>query len=433
MKRSIETYSINNAQTLKKQMLNWCNRFNICVFLDNHHYTSSYSSIECIAAAGAINTFVPATEALALKEFKEFCAKHKNDWLFGHVAYDFKNTISPGFSSSHFDGIKFENILFFQPEVVLKLSANSLIIESLTQAPDVIYKEITAQDEPLVNNTYSQFNITPRISKADYIETIKRLKQHILRGDCYEINFCQEFYAENVVIDANQVYDRLTNISPNPFACFYKANDKYLLCASPERYLKKTGNKIISQPIKGTNKRDLQEQAGDEKLKQELYNSTKDRSENVMVVDLVRNDLSRVCKQGTVHVEELFGIYTFPQVHQMISTIAGELKDDIDFADILQATFPMGSMTGAPKKKVIELTEQYEQSKRGLYAGTVGYINPDNDFDFNVVIRSIQYNATNKYLSYQVGGGITYNSDPKNEYEECLLKAEAMRKVLAMY
>ena len=217
----------------------------------------------------------------------------------------------------------------------------------------------------------------------------------------------------------------LTNIVAD-----YKINEKYLLCASPERYINKQGSSIISQPIKGTIKRDLQDSKLDNQNKTELQNSQKDKSENVMVVDLVRNDLSKISTEGSVKVEELFGIYSFPQVHQMISTITGELKPLIGLNEILDATFPMGSMTGAPKKKVMQLIEEYEQSNRGIYSGCVGYINPQKDFDFNVVIRSIMYNEINQYLSYQVGGGITFYSDPEKEYEECLLKAEAIRKVL---
>jgi para-aminobenzoate synthetase component 1 len=256
------------------------------------------------------------------------------------------------------------------------------------------------------------------------------LQKHILRGDCYEINFCQEFYAENTIIQPLEVYKKLVDLSPNPFACYYKLNHQFLLCASPERYVKKEDNQIISQPIKGTSKRNNQNSEVDIQHKTTLQNSTKDKSENVMVVDLVRNDLSKICTEGSVKVIELFGIYSFPQVHQMISTISGELKPNTNFAQVLEATFPMGSMTGAPKLKVMQLTEQYEQTKRGIYSGCVGYIAPNGNFDFNVVIRSIMYNATNQYLSYQVGGGITFYSVPEQEYEECLVKAEAMKKVL---
>jgi len=221
----------------------------------------------------------------------------------------------------------------------------------------------------------------------------------------------------------------LTGISPNPFSALYKLQDKWLICASPERFLKKEGTRILSQPIKGTAKRIPGNSISDKQSKEELLHSNKDRSENVMVVDLVRNDLSKVCHEGTVKVDELFGVYSFPQVHQMISTISGELKNDISFSDIIRATFPMGSMTGAPKKRVMELIEQYEKTKRGIFSGAVGYISPDGDFDFNVVIRSIMYNGLSGYLSFQTGSAITFYSNPENEWEECLLKAEAMKNV----
>jgi para-aminobenzoate synthetase component 1 len=273
--------------------------------------------------------------------------------------------------------------------------------------------------------------INSRIPKPDYIRIIQQLQQHILRGDCYEINFCQEFFASPVAIDPLQVYCSLSNTSPNPFAAYYKTGDRYLLCASPERYLKKEGNRIYSQPIKGTSQRNLQNEGEDIKNKEQLYNSAKDRSENVMIVDLVRNDLSKICEEASVQVEELFGIYSFPQVHQMISTVSGRLRSDIHFIQAIKATFPMGSMTGAPKKRVMELIEQYEQTRRGIFSGAVGYITPDGDFDLNVVIRSIMYNAAGKYLSFQAGSAITFYSDPEKEYEECLLKAAAIKKVLA--
>ena len=269
-----------------------------------------------------------------------------------------------------------------------------------------------------------------KISKEEYIKTIEQLRQHILRGDCYEINFCQEFFAEHAHIDPIAVYQKLSAASPNPFSALYKLDDKYLICASPERFLKKQGNHILSQPIKGTSKRI----AGDAKQeainKNSLYESQKDRSENVMVVDLVRNDLSMICSEGSVVVDELYGVYTFPQVYQMISTVSGELKKDISFTEIIKATFPMGSMTGAPKRSVLQLIEQYEKTKRGIFSGALGYITPSGDFDFNVVIRSIMYNQSSEYLSFQAGSGITFYSNPENEWEECLLKAEAIKRVL---
>ncbi|HEY1018962.1 MAG TPA: anthranilate synthase component I family protein [Sediminibacterium sp.] len=407
-------------------MLSWVNRFNICCFLDNHQYSSSHQSVECLAAAGSVSIFSPRENIFtSLEELY----RNNKDWLFGHLAYDLKNAVAP-LHSSHPDQIGFPDIFFFRPETVLQLSGNQLTISTLQENPEQIFEEICSMAFSPVSKS-SRLAIQPRMAKEDYLQKIESIRQHIQRGDCYEINFCQEFYATNAAIDPLSVYRQLTEISPNPFACFYKLEDKYVLCASPERYLQKKGNRLLSQPIKGTFKRNLTDTVADESLKQALIKSEKDRSENVMVVDLVRNDLSQVCKEGSVQVDELFGVYSFPQVHQMISTISGELKTDFGLAEILQASFPMGSMTGAPKRRVMELIEQYEVTKRGIYSGAIGYISPDNDFDFNVVIRSILYNATAAYLCYLVGGGITFYSDAEKEYEECLLKAAAIQKVLA--
>lgn len=191
----------------------------------------------------------------------------------------------------------------------------------------------------------------------------------------------------------------------------------------------KRGNKLISQPIKGTAKRGVNE-VEDEALKQELRTQAKELQENVMIVDLVRNDLTRSAKQGTVKTEELYTIHSFKQVHQMISTVVCELRDDIGAVEAIKNTFPMGSMTGAPKFSAMQLMEQYELTKRGVYSGAIGYFDPDNDFDFNVVIRSLLYNSAENYLSFHAGSAITYHADPEKEYDECLLKAKAIMEVL---
>jgi para-aminobenzoate synthetase component 1 len=264
----------------------------------------------------------------------------------------------------------------------------------------------------------------------DYLATVHQLKKHIQLGDCYEINFCQEFYAENTNCDPVEIFKNLSRISSNPFSCLYHVNHSWLVCASPERYLKKTGSRIISQPIKGTAFRRQDESQADDLLKEKLKASKKDMAENVMIVDLVRNDLSKVCAEGSVHVEELFGLYSFPQVHQMISTVAGTLKSPEDYENIFKATFPMGSMTGAPKKRVMQLIEQYERSRRGIFSGAVGYFTPEGNFDFNVVIRSIMYNSASKYFSVLAGSAITSKSIAEEEYEECLVKIEGLFKAL---
>lgn len=407
-------------------MLSWANQFNICSFLDNHQYQSDASSIECLVACGTVDQ-IPANAGLA--QLDSFLKLHNGKWIFGHIAYDIKNQVEL-LHSNHPDHISFPDLFFYIPSIVLLLRKDEVqIICNDGSDASQIYQQIKTT-RPLTVVQQPSIHIQSRLDREAYISTIQQLKHHILRGDCYEINYCQEFFATDITIDPLSMYQQLTTLSPNPFSCYYRHNDRYLLCASPERFLQKKGSTLRSQPIKGTIKRNLVEPEDDLHLVQSLRNSEKDKSENVMVVDLVRNDLSKVCKEGTVAVTELFGIYSFPQVHQMISTIEGELNERYSFTDILRACFPMGSMTGAPKKRVMELIEQYEKTKRGLYSGAVGYISPDGDFDFNVVIRSILYNSSNRYLGYQVGGGITFYSEAEKEYEECLLKAEAIRKVL---
>jgi len=356
----------------------------------------------------------------------------KNNWQFGFVSYDYKNQIESQLNSNNTDNVQFAEKHFFSPELLFEIKDNEVVIhyeKELYTAEQIaeLFNAIVAIK--LNVNANQNIKITPRLTKTAYLEKVKALQQHIQLGDIYEVNFCQEFYAEQVEINPLSLYLKLNEKSPTPFSCFVKHNDNYLLCASPERFIQKTGDKIISQPIKGTIKRG-ETKAEDEALKEQLKNDPKERSENVMIVDLVRNDLSKIAQKASVNVEELCGIYTFPQVHQMISTVSANLKSDIGFEDILNATFPMGSMTGAPKVRAMELIEEFETTKRGLYSGTVGYINDKGDFDFNVVIRSITYNQKNNYLSYMVGGAITALSNPEKEYEECMLKAKAMLEVL---
>jgi para-aminobenzoate synthetase component 1 len=415
-------------------MLNWVNRFNIFCFLDNRQYQQGETAFECLLAAGTTQR-IQTKAGNAFEELQNFYTKNGNEWLFGHFGYDLKNE-TENLCSGNDDGIGFSDLHFFVPEIVVELKSKIVNIYCEADAGK-IYWEILSSSTVIPEPGGFKVKIQNKISREQYQEIIGKLRQHILRGDCYEINFCQEFFAPYVDVDPLQLYHKLTHLSPNPFSVLYKVDQLYCLCASPERYLKRAGERIYSQPIKGTTKRILQDEAADEVSKNNLLASSKERSENVMIVDLVRNDLSRICKPGSVKVDELFGIYSFPQVHQMISTVSGEPEPGLNWIDCIKATFPMGSMTGAPKKKVMELIEQYEETKRGLFSGAIGYVKPGEDllngqagFDFNVVIRSILYNATSKYLSFQTGGAITYNSDPFKEYEECLLKAEAIMKVL---
>ena len=415
---------MSDFEGVKKKVLNWTKQFGTFCFLDNHHYQIQPNTVECILAAGATRQ-LSCKAGHALDRLEDF-RKENQSWLFGHLSYDLKNEIE-SLTSANQDRVQFPELFFFEPQILIRLNEKEMLIEG--DFPEVTYDEIMNGRVETIKKPVA-IDVTGKISKTDYIDIIEKLRAHILRGDCYEINFCQEFFAENADIDPIEVYEKLSAISPNPFSALYRISDHWLICASPERFLKKQYNRLISQPIKGTSKRSNDNVASDEREKDQLRTSSKDRSENVMVVDLVRNDLAKVCKEGTVHVDELYSIYSFPQVHQMISTVSGIVEDDVDFSKIMHATFPMGSMTGAPKRRVMELIEEFEQTRRGLFSGALGYISPDGNFDFNVVIRSILYNAASRYLSYQVGSGITFYSDPQHEWEECMLKAEAIKNVL---
>lgn len=383
--------------------------------------------MECLLAVDAINS-ISCNAGDAFQQLQEF-HERTNDWIFGHFAYDLKNEIED-LQSSNPDHIGFADLFFFQPRVVIKLSEHKIEIGAAPGQAQKIFLEIFATSvEAMTGSIKTELTITPRISRKNYLDTIDKLRHHILRGDCYEINYCQEFYGEDIDIIPLEVYRRLSTLSPNPFSAFYRVDQRYCICASPERFLKKDGNHLVSQPIKGTGKR-TGDQSADEAIAGKLLTSEKEKAENVMIVDLVRNDLSRVCEEGSVKVDELFGLYSFPNLFQMISTVSGTLEKHLNSFDAIKALFPMGSMTGAPKKRVMELIEKYEQSRRGLFSGAIGYIDPKSNFDFNVVIRSVLYNSATRYLSYHTGSAITFASNPEEEYEECLLKGEAIKKVL---
>jgi para-aminobenzoate synthetase component 1 len=356
---------------------------------------------------------------------EEISSLDTNAYNFGYISYDYKNKIE-NLYSNNYSGINNHEYFFARADLVLQYTENKW---------QKIYdnKRIKINISERINKNKStdtqKIKVKQRIKKSEYLASVKKLQEHILRGDVYEINYCLEFFAENTDINPLIIFNKLLSLTNAPHSVLLKHKDIYVMCASPERYLQKCRQKLISQPIKGTAPRGINKNA-DEKLMRELYHSEKERSENVMIVDLVRNDLSRIAKCESVKVDELFGIYSFKTVHQMISTISCELKENITFKDIIHATFPMGSMTGAPKIKAMELIEIYEQSKRGIYSGSIGYTLPNGDFDFNVVIRSIIYDKKNKYLSLPVGSAITTYADPEKEYRECLLKAQAMIRAL---
>ena len=426
--RTSKVFSVEEPQKFKEQLLSWSKQFQEIAWLDSNEYdskTGEYEAILAVEAFTAIRTdYVNAFDKL--KEYQETTA----DWIFGYLSYDLKNDVER-LSSNNFDGLHFPDLYFFQPQKIIFIKDDKIEFHYLKMVDDEIDEDFERINkmESQSRESHDPVEVNARISKDEYLEKIGLMLDHIHRGDIYEANFCQEFYSENVNIDPFNIYRSLNEISTPPFAAYLKLENFNLISASPERYLKKSGEKLLSQPIKGTARRaeDIEE---DLKIAADLADDPKEQSENVMIVDLVRNDLSRIAKKGSVKVDELCKVYTFKQVHQLISSVTAEIAEDIPPVEALRTSFPMGSMTGAPKISAMKIIEKLEESKRGLYSGAVGYFTPDGDFDFNVVIRSILYNSENKYLSFSVGGAITAKSDPEKEYEECLLKAKAMREVL---
>ena len=344
------------------------------------------------------------------------------EWVVGGLAYDVKNGIEH-LHSRQIDFIGAPDLFFFKPGVVLVLK-ESLLTVYAEEDPKILFEAI-CQTPVRSERTYVKLleDIRPLMEKQAYLACVEAIREHILEGDLYEANFCQAFVGKAYLSDPLALFYALSKQHQAPFSCYVRCEDIHLLSASPERFLCRRGEILTAQPIKGTRKRGNSPSQDDE-LRAELRNSIKDQAENIMIVDLMRNDLARCCTPGSVQVDELFGIYTFNKVIQMISTIRGTQKEGTTIGNILTSTFPMGSMTGAPKIRAMERIEQYENFKRSWFSGAFGYIAPSGDFDFNVVIRSILYREISRQLLLPVGGAIVYDSAPEEEYAETLVKIQ---------
>ena len=423
-------YSLDNKTEFVEKMIFFTKEFSYsCILHSNSSNLNSpkkYYQFDLLCAFDSIQNLYSSKNSL--KKLQSLHNK-KNDWLFGYISYDLKNEIF-NIKSDNISTFDNDNINFFIPKHVIIIKGNNLIIESIEKESKVVEFLNQIHNYHFEKEDLKKINFLSRESRASYLEKINHIKNHIQRGDIYEMNFCQEFYKEDVEISPQNLFYTLNNLTQSPFATFLNLNTFNVIGASPERFLLKEGNEIISQPIKGTSRRGLNTQE-DVLLAKKLSQSSKDISENTMIVDLVRNDLSITAKLASVKVEKLCGVYTFSHVHQMISTISSTLKEKNNFVDVLSTTFPMGSMTGAPKIKAMQLIEKYEESKRDVYSGSVGYITPKGDFDFNVIIRSLLYDSQKKHLSFTVGGAIVSKSEAINEYEECLIKAKPIFQIFS--
>ena len=344
------------------------------------------------------------------------------DWRFGYFSYELKDAVEqlqPSYCKEDEAGA--DGVHLIIPEVVFMERGGSVHAYLANGLAMPEWESWQAVDS---DGRMPDMPFEPEISKSEYIGRVNLLKEHIRLGDIYEINFCTQWKSHCSIQDPGAVYQHLWSALQAPFSAYARLNALSLICNSPERYMSRRGDTLISQPIKGTSPRDANlqlDQANRSRLEAE-----KERSENVMIVDLVRNDLAKVAVKGSVKVDELFGIYSYNQVHQLISTVSCQIREDKDFSDILKATFPMGSMTGAPKISALQLSERYEPMKRGLYSGSIGFFDPEGNFDFNVVIRSLISNDEADVTVARTGSAITWDADPEQEWEECVLKIRRM-------
>jgi para-aminobenzoate synthetase component 1 len=422
LKRFSKSYSIINKDEFVEKIIQFSSVKNNFVLLNSNDYSDEYDLIVAYGIESSIKS--SKNSLIKLDNYIDSV----DDWVFGYLSYDLKNEIED-LNDKNEDIFNLPNINFFQPKVIWLIKNGTATILSLN-------KKNLIDDWVQINSlncletlTKSKINLKSRGSKDDYIIKINGIKERILKGDCYEMNFCFDMYCKNNTIDPYQTYIKLNNYTRSPMSTFLKLDNLYLMSSSPERFIKKENKKIISQPIKGTAKRGLDSHE-DKEITNKLLSDPKELSENHMIVDLVRNDLSRIAEKGSVRVKKLNKLNTFKRVHQLISTIEANIQSNIEFSKIIEGTFPMGSMTGAPKIKSMNIIDEYESVKRGLYSGSVGYIKPNKDFDFNVIIRSIIYDRSLKEINVSVGSAITFKSDPESEYDECLIKAEPMIRSL---
>ena len=350
----------------------------------------------------------------ALSTFRE----QQEDWLFGYLGYDLKNYIED-LDSANPDPVEAPDLFFMVPGFLAMLNREGEVAK-------IIKGEIPegSSDDAEID-TASISDLKTTVSKNDYLSNIREAQRRIAEGDFYEVNLSHQQQAK-FSGSSYHLYRKMCDIGPVPFGAFLSFDDISVCSLTPERFLKKQGNHVFSQPIKGTIKRG-QNADEDEKLKNKLQNSAKDRAENLMIVDLVRNDLSKIAQRNSVDVSNLFEVQTFGTIHQMVSTVSAK-SDVTDPVEIIKACYPMGSMTGAPKISAMKTIEELENYKRGIYSGAIGYMTPEGDFDFNVVIRTAI--VKNKTLYYSVGGAITGDSDPEQEWEETQVKAKALTDIL---
>lgn len=423
IKRTKTGFNVAHLPNIKEQMYAWAAQMHPVAWYDSNDYPHQSNAYDAILAVGVQSKADLFSSPSALR------SKLGTDWLFGFFSYEY-NGGWESVTASNPVHLKVPSLQFFAPKKLWLLQQDTLIALYACDdnpADDFALMQLCTLQTPKHSKP---IRLKPRTTKEMYLEKGLNLKQHILRGDIYEVNYCMEWFAEQVSISPKSLFTSLNTIAKTPFSAYLHMDNMHLMCASPERFLSRSGTKIVSQPIKGTAARH-HDSVLDDTAAQHLKNDPKEQSENIMITDLVRNDLSRIAQKGTVQVAEQCAVYPFAQVHQMISTVVADCATNLSSLDVINACFPMGSMTGAPKQRAMELIDEHENTQRGLYSGAVGYFAPNGNFDFNVVIRSLIYDSKTKYLSAHVGSALTAAADVEKEYAECQLKVEAIKRVLS--
>lgn len=422
---------VSDIHQIKNKLMQWANQFEEVVWLDSNAYPQIQNKYEAILAVDA-DQFFQSNSKEALSELKEY-RKNNKDWLFGYISYDAGSVSNHDKKKNkHTDLLQFSKLHFFYPQKIFFLKKDEIEIHYSQNKQQEMETDWKTINEIVVQESCQKkinLQFKPRLSKQAYLDKVKKIKAYIDQGKITEINFCQEFYTHAKLQSPLTIYQNLNKISKTPFAAYLRIGENYVMCASPERYLSHTDGEIKAQPIKGTAKR-KKNLLKDNEFRLALENNEKEVLENVFATEMIVSELHEVAQEGSVQITELAKAYTFEQVHQLISTIVCQLRPELEAVDAIIATYPMGSMTGIPKEKSLTIINELENFPRGLYSGSIGYFSPSNDFDFNVVIRSILYNATTNYVSFAAGGAITALSDPKKEYDECRLKVKAMAEVL---
>ncbi len=359
----------------------------------------------------------------------DFINTNSGKYIFVKLDYNLKNDVEPFFAKLKNDN---DNIELWMPQYIIDENSGKVLLfdQSETQPVPLNIEPFSWSQflESLLNKedkiqAQNVNDVSHFIDKQKYVSKIDAIKKHVQEGNIYEINFCTKLELTDVKLSPFSSYMQLLDETMAPYSAFVKDENNYIICASPERFIKKENTTLTAQPMKGTLARHKADDNDSEFINQ-LKTSEKERAENVMIVDLTRNDMSKIAQRDSVKVKELFGIHTFPHVYQMVSTICCEVDSSTTFTDIIQAMYPVGSMTGAPKVKAMELIDKFEDDNRLMFSGSLGLICPDGDFDLNVVIRSIFYDEQNSKAAIWAGGAITAYANANDEYNECLLKMQ---------